>query len=41
MDFAVWEDHSENQIKWKERQIVGPCQRTKKAVKHVSDGDNN
>ena len=32
---------SENQRKRKERQIFVPCQRTKKAMKHESDGDTN
>ena len=32
---------SENQRKLKDRQVLGPCQRTKKAVEHESDGDTN
>ena len=29
------------QRKRKKRQVCGPCQRTKKAVKHESNGDTN
>ena len=32
---------SENQRKRKERQIPGPCLRTKKAEEHKDDGDTN
>ena len=35
------EPQSENQRKQKERQVLGPCQRTEKAVEHVSNGDTN
>ena len=28
-------------IMWKERQVLEPCQGTKKAVEHKSDGDTN
>ena len=34
-------DHSENQRKPKERQVLRPCQRTKKAVEHKDDSDIN
>ena len=30
---------SENQRRWKERLVLRPCQRTKKAVKHEGDSD--
>ena len=32
---------SENQRRWKERQVLWLCQRAKKAVKHEGDGDNS
>ena len=32
---------NENQRKQKERKILKPCQRTKEAVEHKSDGDTN
>ena len=32
---------NKNQRKWKERQVLGPYLRTKKAVEHKSDGDTN
>ena len=32
---------SENKTKHKDRLILGPCQRTKKAMKYVVDSDTN
>ena len=42
IDFAVSADHKmKNKIKRKDRQILGPCQRTKKAVEPKSLGNTN
>ena len=38
MDFAVPTDHSKNERKRKDRQILGPCQRTEKTVEHEGEG---
>ena len=32
---------SENQSNRKERQVLRPCQRNKRAINHESDGDTN
>ena len=32
---------SENERKWQNRQIIGPCQKKKQTIKHAGDGDNN
>ena len=41
VDFANPVNHSENKRKRKKRQVFGPCQRNKKAVKHEGDGNTN
>ena len=42
MDFAIPADRRvKNQRKWKEKQVVRPSQRTKKAMEHESDSDTN
>ena len=33
--------HRETQRKLKERQVLRPCQRTKKVIKHEGDSDTN
>ena len=35
------EPQSKNQRKWQKRQVLRPCQRTKKVVKYEGDGDTN
>ena len=41
MDFVAPADQRENPRKRKKRRVFRPCQRTKKAVEHVGDGDIN
>ena len=41
LNFAVSEDHRVKSKKAKKRQVVGHCERTKKAAKHESDSDTN
>ena len=41
IDFSIMEENRENQRKQKERQVLEPRKRTKKAVGHEGDGDAN
>ena len=41
MDFAIPADKWVKIKKWKDRQIFGPCQRTKKIVWHKDDSNTN
>ena len=39
VDFAALADHREIIKEQKERQVIGPCQRSKKAEEHEGSGD--
>ena len=42
MDFIFFGGHwSENKRKWKDKQILGSCQKAEEAVKHEDDYDTN